>query len=291
MITKIKIPTNADIARLLDAIAELLEIQHADPHRIRAYRTGAKRVLDEDRPVAELVTSGDEEALQAIPGIGERLAGLIAEFVKTGRSQLLLRLQGEVTPEYLFEQVPGIGEELARRIIRELDIHTLEELEQAAHDGRLARVEGFGRRRLAAIQTSLAGILGKAGRRRLPQHRAEVKTPAPPGVDLLLQVDKDYRRKAAAGSLRRIAPKRFNPQGEAWLPIYHVDQDDWSLTAMFSNTARAHDLGKTDDWVVIYYEQDGWEGQSTVVTETSGSLTGKRVVRGRETECERVYES
>lgn len=71
----------------------------------------------------------------------------------------------------------------------------------------------------------------------------------------------------------------------------HVERDGWSFTALYSNTARAHDLGKTHDWVVLYYDQDGEEGQATVVTETHGPLGGKRVVRGREAECRRYYES
>jgi hypothetical protein len=107
-----------------------------------------------------------------------------------------------------------------------------------------------------------------------------------PDIELLLEVDREYREQAAAGNLRKIAPKRFNPKGEAWLPILHAQRGDWEFTALFSNTARAHDLGKTDDWVVLYFHSDqGPEGQRTVVTETSGPLEGRRVVRGREAEC------
>jgi putative hydrolase len=59
---------------------------------------------------------------------------------------------------------------------------------------------------------------------------------------------------------------------------------------MFSNTARAHELRKTQDWVVIYYYDDHQqEGQHTLVTETHGPLQGQRVVRGREAECRRYY--
>ncbi|MAG31267.1 MAG: hypothetical protein CL908_10320 [Deltaproteobacteria bacterium] len=58
---------------------------------------------------------------------------------------------------------------------------------------------------------------------------------------------------------------------------------------MFSNTARAHQLGRTGDWVVIYYERNGDEGQCTVVSEHTGRLAGKRVVRGREEDCESYY--
>jgi hypothetical protein len=62
------------------------------------------------------------------------------------------------------------------------------------------------------------------------------------------------------------------------------------MTVLFSNTARAHELGKTHDWVVIYYQKDGPEAQCTVVTETRGPLKGKRVIRGRERECRQFYE-
>jgi len=69
-------------------------------------------------------------------------------------------------------------------------------------------------------------------------------------------------------------------------------RDPWHFTALFSNTARAHELNRTRDWVVIYfYDDDHDEGQHTVVTETSGRLKGRRVVRGREAECRDFYEA
>ena len=62
----------------------------------------------------------------------------------------------------------------------------------------------------------------------------------------------------------------------------HTKRGDWHFTALFSNTARAHELGRTNDWVVIYYyDEDHREGQNTVVTETHGPRRGERVVRGR----------
>jgi len=63
----------------------------------------------------------------------------------------------------------------------------------------------------------------------------------------------------------------------------------WHFTALFSNTARGHELGKTRDWVVIYLYDDRHTEQHTVVTETRGALVGKRVVRGREAECRAHY--
>jgi DNA polymerase (family X) len=111
-----------------------------------------------------------------------------------------------------------------------------------------------------------------------------------PSVDILLDVDREYREKAQAGSLPKIAPRRMNPEGKPWLPVLHTRFGPWHFTALFSNTERAHELHRIYDWVVIFYsDPDGGEGQATVVTERRGALTGRRVVRGREPECARHY--
>lgn len=113
-----------------------------------------------------------------------------------------------------------------------------------------------------------------------------------PSVEVLLGIDQEYRDKAKAGVLRRIAPRRMNPEGHAWLPVLHTRYGPWRFTALFSNTERAHEMHRTYDWVVIYFSDDGGEeGQATVVTERRGALTGMRVVRGREPECGRYYRS
>jgi hypothetical protein len=104
-------------------------------------------------------------------------------------------------------------------------------------------------------------------------------------------MDRRYIERSGRGKLRMIAPRRFNPEHRSWLPVLHADLDGWTMTAMFSNTARAHQLGRTGDWVVIYYERDGLDGQCTVVSEQSGPLKGMRVIRGREPECENQYDS
>ena len=111
-----------------------------------------------------------------------------------------------------------------------------------------------------------------------------------PDVGLLLEVDREYREKAAAGLLQKIAPRRFNPEHEAWLPVLHTRFGPWRFTALYSNTERAHDLHRTHDWVVIQFDDgEGGEGQATVVTEYRGALKDGRVVRGREPECAAHY--
>jgi len=280
--------SNDEIADTLERVADLLEAQHASPYRVRAYRTGAATVRARKEPLAERVSRGSEP-LEALRGIGKSLAAAIRELVHTNRLGLLERLEGQVSPEDLFTTVPGIGESLGRRVHDALGIDTLEELELAAHDGRLQSVPGFGARRVRGVREALASMLARSARLRgrragLPSVDEAVR----PDVATLLALDAEYRVRAARGELRTIAPRRFNPERRAWLPVLHVERDGWSLSALFSNTARAHELGHTRDWVVIYYERDGDEGQCTVVTEPWGPLRGQRVVRGREEECARV---
>jgi len=270
---------NLDVAEHFREAADLLEAQDASPFRVRAYRQGASTLSQLDRSVEAIYEQEGRDGLEGLPNIGVSLTNAIVEMLQTGgRWRFLERLEGTVTPESVFRQVAGIGPELAERIHDQLDIDTLEELEQAAHDGRLDAVEGFGERRLQTVRESLESKL-----RRRRDGDADVP------VSELLDVDREYRRKAARDELRRIAPRRFNPEGEAWLPILHTERDGRHYTALYSNTARAHELNKTDDWVVLYLEDED-QAQWTVVTEPSGPLDGKRVVRGREAECRRHYE-
>lgn len=287
--------SNEEIATVLERVADRLEAQRANVYRIDAYRAGAEVVLRHETSIQELALTGGREALDALPQIGTSLSGSIDEIAHTGRLRMLERLEGRLSPVELFKTVPGIGEELAERIHRELEIDTLEALEVAAHDGRLDAVAGFGPRRLEAVRDILATMLSRSARvrsRRFEDLRRAGATVGPstekhepPSVPLLLAIDREYRDKAEADDLPRIAPKRNNPEGTAWLPIMHAYQDDWHFTALFSNTDRAHELGRIRDWVVIYFERDGEESQCTVVTEYRGPQTGNRVVRGREDEA------
>jgi DNA polymerase (family 10) len=283
-------PTNDQIADVLDRIADLLEVAGANRFRLGAYRDAAHTVRGAGQSIADTAQEEGQEGLKELPNIGQGIASVITAYVRTGRSDLLERLKGQVAPGELFTQVPGIGQKLARRIAEELDISTLEELELAAHDGRLEEVEGFGKTRVRNVRMSLAGMLSTAAQRRRRHPGGDERPHEEPSAETLLEVDQEYRRKAEAGQLRKIAPKRFNPEREAWLPMLNTERKGWQFTALYSNTARAHELDKTDDWVVLYFERDGEEGQATVVTETRGPLEGKRVVRGREAECRPFYE-
>jgi DNA polymerase (family 10) len=277
---------NSEVADVLDRVADLMDVRHADGFRVRAYRRGAQTCRTEQRPLARILEQRGPKALEELPHIGKSLALSIAEVLQTGRLRLLDRLESEMEPEDLFTTIPGIGDTLAHRIREELGPLSLEDLEAAAHDGRLATVFGIGERRAHAVRDVLAQMLGRAARERGRRFRRRAAAPAQvPSIEAILDVDAAYRRRAAGRGLRRIAPRRFNPEGEAWLPILHESREGWFFTAMYSNSARAHRLGTTRDWVIVFYARDGLEGRCTVVTEHAGPLAGRRVVRGRETEC------
>lgn len=286
--------TNEEIADALDRISALLDVQGAGTFRVKAYLNAARTVRELESPLHELFESEGVNGLEELPGIGKSIASVISELFSTGRIALLERLEGQVSPIELFETVPGIGVKTAHMIHETLGIETLEELELAAHDGRLEKVRGLGRRKIQGIKDALSGILSRSSRRRsrrlrwLEHEMKELKVHKPP-VGLVLEVDKEYREKATRGTLKKIAPRRFNPEGEKWLPIYHVDKDGWSFTALFSNSPLAHKLGRMRDWVIIYFESDGEEDQYTVVTEWQGPLAGRRVIRGRESDCADYY--
>ena len=281
--------TNPEIADVLERVSDLLEVQNANRYRVRAYRAAAGTIRAHQRPLCEVLAEDGVEALEALPTIGPTIAAHVCELAERLGLTLLDRLEGEVSPERLLCTVPGIGPELAARIHHGLTIDSLEELEAAAHDGRLSSVPGFGPRRVRSIREELGSMLGRSARQRARRQawletRRDVRGPRP-DVGTLLDVDAEYREKAAAGILRHITPRRFNPEACAWLPILHTERGDWHLTALYSNTARAHELRRTHDWVVIHYSRDGNEGQCTVVDETHGPLARRRVVRGREDEC------
>jgi hypothetical protein len=149
----------------------------------------------------------------------------------------------------------------------------LDRLRGTADPKRLFRgVPGIGPRRAQAIRAALAEMLG----------RPVIHCPEP-DVSLLLDVDREYRSRP---DLPRIAPRDLNAA-----PVLHTQRGDWRVTALYSNSANAHRLGRTRDWVILYFT-DGThaERQCTVVTETHGILEGRRVVRGRERDCLHLYQ-
>jgi hypothetical protein len=272
---------NHTIAAKLTEFANYLEARESSVYRVRAYRQAAQTVLGLDRQVTDILAAEGRSGLESLPGIGTHLSYTLEGLVRTGEFRTLGRDGGHIDPERLLTSLPGVGPQLARMIHDQLGISTLEELERAAHDGRLSKI-GIGPKRLRGLVDALAGRLGR--------YRQAEPVRGEPSVADLLAVDQEYRSGAEQSRMPTIAPRRFNPDQEPWLPVYQVRKDGWRFRALFSNTALAHRLNQTRDWVVIYFDDGFSSGQRTVVTETRGDLRGRRVVRGREFECREYYQ-
>ena len=134
---------NNDIAAVFEEIADLLEIEQANPFRIRAYRNAARTVQGLGEEVRDLIQEGFD--LEQLPGIGEALAEKIAEIVRTGKCQALEKLRqegGKGLVELL--HIPGLGPKRVAILYHELDVQTPQQLLRAIKDGRLHQLRGFG---------------------------------------------------------------------------------------------------------------------------------------------------
>ena len=150
---------NADVAAIFDEIADLLEIENANPFRVRAYRNAAREMQELGVSAADLIKKG--EPLTDIPGIGDSLAVKIKEIVDTGKCQALEKLRKQTPPSVTeLLQIPGLGPKRVRTIYHELDVQTVEQLLRAARDGRIRQLHGFGEkteeRIIEAIETHIA---------------------------------------------------------------------------------------------------------------------------------------
>lgn len=151
---------NSEIATIFDHVADLLEIEDANRFRVRAYRNAANTIRDLGRSLQDMLEEGED--LSDLPDIGEDLAGKIAEIVRTGRLPLLDEISDDV-PEAIVEatRIPGIGPERARALFKALDLSSVDDLKQAAEDGRIEGIEGFGEKTQAQIRDALEeGLIG-----------------------------------------------------------------------------------------------------------------------------------
>ena len=121
---------NADISQAFEELADLLELRGENPFRVRAYRTGAKAILELPRPVKELLSDAPG-SLQAVSGVGDTLAEKCKVLVDTGKLPQLEELRAN-TPQVLLQmtRIPGLGAKKAM-LAKELNISSLDELKQA----------------------------------------------------------------------------------------------------------------------------------------------------------------
>jgi DNA polymerase (family 10) len=145
---------NAEIAALFEELADLLEVQGANPFRVRAYRNAARTILDCPECVFDI--AGEISRLRELPGIGEDLAKKIQVLAQTGVIPQLEELRKEI-PRGVLEmmRIPGLGPKKAFALFNDLKIQSLEELRKSAEAGQIATIKGFGKK---TQETILRGL-------------------------------------------------------------------------------------------------------------------------------------
>lgn len=191
---------NPDIARLFDEVADLLEIQNANPFRVRAYRNAARTIRDFPEPLADAVRAGTRD-LTEIPGIGEDLAGKIETIVATGELPLRKQLAAKL-PAGLLDllRIPGLGPKRVKLLHAKLKVKSAADLAKVLDAGKVQKLHGFGPKMEEKIRAGLGQAQQGGGERRLLLHDAETYARA-----LLehLQAGGGIHEIAVAGSFRR----------------------------------------------------------------------------------------
>jgi DNA polymerase (family 10) len=189
---------NPDIARLFDEVADLLEIQDANPFRVRAYRNAARTIRDFPEPIADLVRAGTKD-LTDIPGIGDDLAEKITDIVTTGELPLRKQLAGKL-PAGLLDllRIPGLGPKRVKLLYKKLKVKSAADLAKALETGKIQKLKGFGPK----MEEKMRAGIGQAqvGERRMLLNEAETQATA---VVAYLQAGGGILQMEVAGSYRR----------------------------------------------------------------------------------------
>ncbi len=190
---------NGDIANLFDEIADLLELQNANPFRVRAYRTAARTLQGLGRDVAAMVEAGED--VRELPRIGVDLAEKITDIVEMGTTPMLEELRAAFPPGLVaLTRLPGLGPKRVRLLHDELGVNDTESLRKACDDGRIHGLKGFGAKTEAHIREAL-----EAAAKAPPPQRMLLAVATPLVEEMLeyLRAVRGVQRAVAAGSYRR----------------------------------------------------------------------------------------
>jgi DNA polymerase (family 10) len=189
---------NADIAARFEEIADRLEIQGANPFRIRAYRNAARTLGELPQEARALLEKGED--LTRLPGIGADLATKVREIVDTGRCSLLERLRRELPPAVTeLLRVPGLGPKRVKALYHDLDVQTVEQLYRAARDGRIRALPGFGEKTELNILQAVEAHASKTHRFKLA-----VAAQYADALTAFLEAVPGVKQVTVAGSFRRM---------------------------------------------------------------------------------------
>lgn len=189
---------NAEIARQFEELADLLEIQGANPFRLRAYRNAARTISGLSESIADIAKNTPKE-LQELPGIGKDLAEKIETIVETANLPQLEELKEEIPADVVrMLDIPGIGPKKVAFLFKELSIHSLDDLKAAAENGVIAEQKGFGKKTEQIILEGLEHLSQAGNRVRL----AEAKAQSDEIIHDLGQLD-SVQHISEAGSCRR----------------------------------------------------------------------------------------
>lgn len=208
---------NLDVTSALDRLADLLEIQGANPFRIRAYRNAIRTVQGLTRSLAAMVDDGED--LTELLGIGKEMASHIRELLDTGRLGILEEVAQEVPPSLAeLMRLEGIGPKRARRLWGELGVTSVEELETALGEGRVEELEGFGPKSVERMDRAIRDRRKHLGRFLLSEADELVRPLVrylleSPGVERLEVAGSYRRRKETVGDVDILVLCEDDPEG------------------------------------------------------------------------------
>ena len=190
--------TNQDIAAIFFEMADILEMQNVQ-WKPRAYRQAARAIDSLSEDIKDIYKKGGLKLLEEIPGVGEGIAKKIAEFLKTGKIKEYERLKKQVPSHInILMKIPGIGSKKVKKLNKILNIKTVADLEKAAHAHKIAKLFGFGEK---SEQDILEGIaLMRKSKGRIPFKTAEQVANK---IISQLRKLKEIKKISTAGSLRR----------------------------------------------------------------------------------------
>ncbi len=196
---------NHDISEIFEKVADLLEIEGANPFRVRAYRNAARVVGSLSQNLVDLVARDAD--LTGLPGVGQDLAGKIVEIVKTGDLGLLKELEARTPPALaLLMNVAGLGPKRVHILHEQLGVTSVEDLQAAAQAGKIKELKGFGPKIEQAVLEGLAHLAATGKRFKLvtvePVAESLVRhLKSVPGVEEAIVAGSYRRRKETVGDL------------------------------------------------------------------------------------------